>query len=354
MWKLRGTTWLSAFAPVWAPEGEGEGGGGGAGEGSGGGEGQGGGQGDGGQGSQGGQGGEGQGGEGEGGKARPGGILDMAQGGGKKAGDKGGEGGEGDWKLPDGLELPDHLKGKDADSTLALVAKAYKGARQELSAKGKGGEGAPADIPEKPEEYVIASQGDDDKVAAELNAEASKPVLAGFQAAAKEAGIGKAQFETFMRKGLEAAAAAGVPIGMTDQEAQDLSGEAELEALTEMYGSQVAQTKVNSVGAYGEKLVANQVLKDEADIHEFAIMVGTARSADIMSRIIEYEFGERPIPAPQGIDGKVSVEAANRAHQEALKMKPGAEREEAVAAAEKLMEKAYGTQGTGSQRVSVL
>ena len=341
MWKF----W-NYHAPVFAPANEGEGGGAGAqgGEGSGGGEGGAGGEGSG-DGAGDGQG-EGQGGEGDGSSS----ILDFAKRGGKEGGE--GEGDGNSYTLPDGVELPEHLVGGDANETLAKVAKAYSGARKELSQKSTGGlEGA---VPDNADGYTFESSGDDDKIAAELNSEASKPYVDAFKASAHKHGIPDKAFAAFMRDGMQGLADAGVPMGQTNEEAQQISGKAEMEALREEVGAAEAGTIVNTIANYADKLADKGVLADEADVVEFAQMVGTARGARIFHRMLVGEMGEKPIPAGDGSDGSVTSDEAYAAHAKASALPPGAERDQAMAEAQKKMQKAFGQNSAGSIRSSVL
>lgn len=302
-------------------------------------------------GADGGEGGEGSGEGGEGGSSS---ILDFADKSKQGSDDDGGEGG--DWKLPDGMELPDHLVGTSADDTLAKVAKAYSGARRELSQRAKDSGQLEGQVPESPDGYEITSEGDDDKIAAELNSEASKPIVDSFRNAAHKLGIPDKTFNDFMRQGMAGLEEAGIPIGISDEEATKISGEAELESLTETYGKQEASTIINTVSTYGEKLADRGVLRDEADVEEFGQMVGTARAAAIFHRILTGELGEKPIPMAEGMDGSVTPAEAQAAYSAAQKMQPGAERDAALADAQKKMEKAYGSQPatTGSVRSNVL
>lgn len=280
-------------------------------------------------------------------------ILDFATG---KDGQGEGDTDGGEWKLPDGMELPEHLVGDSADDTLAKVAKAYSGARRELSQRSKDSGQLEGQVPESPDGYEITADGEDDKIAAELNSEASKPIVDSFRKAAHELGIPDKAFNDFMRKGMAGLEEAGIPIGVSNEEAAQISGEAELATLTETYGKQEAGTMINTISTYGEKLAARGVLKDESDIQEFSQMVGTAKAAAIFHRILTGELGEKPIPPADGMDGSVSPQEAQSAYAQASSMKPGAEKDAAMAEAQRKMEKAYGTQPaqTGSVRSSVL
>lgn len=335
MWKF----W-QYHAPVWAPADEGAGSGG---EGEGGGQGAESGAGEGGEGdSQGG-------GEGEG-KSQGSSILDFATKGEKKEGD-------GDeWKLPAGVELPEHLVGLSAEDTLAKLTKAYQGARRELSNKGKGEGKLEGAVPEDPDGYKFDPEGDDDKIAEELNSEASKPYVDAFRKAAHKLGIPDKAFTQLMREGLGGIAESGIPIGVSNEEAQKISGEAEMAALVEEVGQKEAGTIINTIGTYAEKLSQRGVLKDEQDIAEFSQMVGTGRAARIFHRILTGEMGEKPIPTADGADGSVTPQEAYAKHAAASKMPSGAEKDAAMAEAQRLMQKAFGNspQATGSIRSGVL
>jgi len=325
MWKF----W-QYHAPVWSPADEGSGG---SGEGNG----------------DGGEGGDGEGeGQGQGNSS----ILDFATKGKAKEGD-----GDGDaWKLPDGMELPDHLVGSSADETLAKLTKAYQGARRELSQKGKGEGKLEGAVPDDPDGYVFDAEGDDDKIAAELNSEASKPYVDAFRKAAHKLGIPDKAFTQLMREGLSGIAENGMPIGVSNEEAARISGEQEMASLVQEVGQKEASTIVNTIGTYAEKLAQRGVLKDEQDIAEFSQMVGTGRAARIFHRILTGEMGEKPIPMADGADGSVTPQEAYSRHAQASKMKPGAEKDAAMAEAQRLMQKAFGNspQPTGSIRSGVL
>lgn len=333
-WKL--------YGPVWSPADEGASGASGesGGEGASGATGEGGkgdGQGDGGAQDQG------------DGKAAGSSILDYATKGDAAAGD-------GDWTPPEGLDLPDHLLGATADETLAKVTKAYQGARASLSQKGKAEGKLDGAVPDDPDGYTFDAEGDDDKIAEELNSEASKPYVDAFRKAAHKLGIPDKAFSQLMREGLAGIAEGGIPIGVSDEEAQKISGEQEMAALVEEVGQKEASTIVNTIGTYAEKLAQRGVLKDEADIAEFSQMVGTGRAARIFHRILTGEMGEKPIPAADGADGSVTPQEAYARHAAASRMPPGADKDAAMAEAQRLMQKAFGNspQPTGSIRSGVL
>jgi hypothetical protein len=332
-WNVR-RAMLLGQGRTFAPADEGGGGGGEGGEGEGnadGGEGE----------------GEGSGeGDGDAGKVKSGSILDMA-----KPGDKPGEG-EGDYKAPD--YLPEHLRGKDNDETMKKLHEAYAGARKTLS---KGNNKIEGTLPEKPEDYTFedtGKEGEPDKVFAELSSEASKPMVDMARRAAHKAGIPDKAFAGFMRDFVAGAGESGLPIGMDDGEAQEISGAAEMEKLTELVGSGVgASTIVNTNQRYLEKVVARGTLHED-DMAEFRIMCGTAEGANIFYKILTAELGEKPIPVAEGGAGAMSQTDAYALHAQASSLPDGAEKTQAMEAAQRAMQKAFGQNSSGSVRSSVL
>lgn len=334
------------WRPVWAPEGEGSGGAtdeAGAGESAGGDQGQGAGA---------------PSGDPGGSDTKPAAsILDLAGKAGEEGEGKSGEAGEktgeppldpGGWKPPEGV--PDHLKGKDAEETLAKIAKAYAGARAELS-KGKPMAGT---IPEAPDGYALKPAGDKDPVAAEWNAPESKVMVDAFQAAAHELKVPAEVFQGLMRKGLEKLQAQGIPIGMTEEEAVELSAEAEFESLQKvMGGPKQAATVINTVDTYRQKLLDRGLMTKEEEA-EFRVMVGTGQSAALFYKIMTAEFGERAIPPADPLGGTMSVTDAYASHAVAMRMKPGADRDAAVRDAEAAIRKAVGTDSAGSVKSNIL
>ena len=327
--------WLR-FLPVFAPAGEE--GSGGAGEGAGG---DGGGAGAGGDGGQSPGGGEGSG-EGEGGAPRSS-IMDFAP----KGGDKGA--GEGDdWKLPDGLEVPDHLVGTSAEDTLGKLATAYKGARQELSTRVKPGEGQlEGTVPKEFSGYEITGDGEtDDEIANELNTEASKPIVDQWRKAALEVGMPDAAFAKFMKLGMGNMIEAGYAMTGTPEEQAQINGEAEMEALTKEVGQAGADQMLAQMNNFAQRLATNGILQNQADVDEFGQMIGTSRAIQIMQRIIVGEFGEKPIPKAEGVEGALTVEEAYQLQNEAMALPAGAEKEEKLARAEKELRKALASGGS--------
>ncbi len=292
---------------------------------------------------------------GEGGESNSSSILDFASKSGGEGESKDGEAGE--WKLPDGMELPDHLVGTDASQTLEKVAKAYSGARRELSQRGKAEGVLEGVVPDKPDGYEFEDTGTDDKpdvIFAELTSETSKPIVDAFKAAAQKNGIPDKAFAAFMRDGMAGVAEAGIPLGQSNEEAAKVSGEAEFEALTKEVGVKEAGTMINTIDTYKNKLVERGVLQSDDEQAEFDQMMGTAMASRIFYRIMTGEFGEAPIPPADGADGSVSPEEAQASYAAASKMPEGAEKNAAMAAAQEKMTKAFGTNNAGSVRSSIL
>ena len=306
-------------SPVWSPE-DGAGGGG-----------------------EDGNGGEAEGSEGaENGGEKPGSILDTAG-----DGEEGGEGGE--WTPP--ADLPEHLRGADVNETLTKVMDAYKGARDKI-AKGTGG--LEGEVPDSADGYKIEATGDDDVVAAELNKDESKPVLDAFRNAALKVGMPDKAFEAFIREGLTSLAEDGIPIGVSDDQAIELSGQQEREQLIKIVGDpREAGTVISTVDAFGKNMVEAGVMS-EADLDEFRVMVGTAESAHIMYRILTAKLGEKPIPPSVGGEGEMSAADAYANYSKALSMSPGPERDQAIEDAMAAMKRAYGDKSAGSIRSKVV
>lgn len=331
-------------ARVYRPEGEGQGGDAGQGDAGSGGEGQ---------AAAGGAGGAADGAGDSGAKAQPS-ILDLAGKTDETQGEgKSGEEGKKDppadaWKAPEGIA--DHLKGKDADETLAKVLKAYQGARNEIAKGGK----MTGTIPETAEGYAIKAKDDKDRIAAEWSKPESKPFVDAFQAAALEMKLPAEVFSDLMRKGLEKVGDLGIPIGMTDEEAIEISAETEMKRLVELAGDpKAAATVVNTVETYSKKLVDSGLIT-EAERAEFRVMVGTAESAALFYKIMTAEFGERPIPLGDPGAGQISPQDAYAIHARAMAMKPGAERDQAMIDAQAAMQKAFGNQSAGSVKSNIL
>jgi len=322
------------FLPLW--EGENEGAGGGSqGEGSGGNDGEGGSQGD----------------QGQGGGSQS--ILDFANKGG--AADEGAQNKGDGFKLPEGLQLPDHLVGLSLEDTLSKVSKAYAGARRELSQGKPGSSQLEGEVPKEFDQYspTFEAEGDDDVVASEINSEVSKPIVDIFRKAAFDLQIPDKTFQKFLRAGLGEMAKQGMPIGVTQEQAIQISAEKELGSLTQQVGRAEAGTIINTLENYGAKMVERGAFS-AADLAEFRVMVGTADSARVFYRILTGELGEKPIPLGDGGDGQMTAVDAQAKYAAAKAMPHGPERDAALASAQKAMEQAYGNNSSGSVRSSVL
>lgn len=269
-------------------------------------------------------------------------ILDFA-----KRGEAGGEG-EG-WTPPDGLELPDHLRGADADDTLRKLATAYKGARQELSTRKKEDGVLEGAVPKDIDGYQITGDDPDDPIIKDLTSEESKPIVDAWRKAALEVGIPDAAFSKFMQQGIRNMAEQGLQISGDPAETMRVNGEAQLEQLYETHGKAGGDQMLRAIDTYAQKLAQNQVLRSQEDVQEFAQMVGTAHALELMHRIIVAEFGEKPIPRADGVEGAPSPEEAYELHRQALAMPPGQDREEAVERAEKQLRKALQESSTPGQ-----
>lgn len=256
-----------------------------------------------------------------------------------------------EWKLPDGLEIPDHLKGSNAEDTLRKMSVAYKGARQEISSRKKADGVLEGAVPKDIDGYnfdSLAIDPKDDPALQDLTSEESKPIVDAFRSAALEAGIPDQAFAKLMHGGMAKLMEGGLNIA-SGEEATRINGEAEMASLVEEVGQAGADQIIGQLDSYGQKLASRGILSEQADVEEYAQMVGTARAARIMNRIIQSEFGERAIPPSDGVDGSVTVAEAYEQHASALRMPQGSDREEAIAAAEARIAKAMKEQGTPGQ-----
>ena len=251
----------------------------------------------------------------------------------------------GDYQAPDGT--PDHLKGKDDKETLNKLLKAYQGARKDISKNKPGG------APETVDGYEFKPDGDDDKIATELNSEASKQVVDAFKDAAKEADISVDQLNTLMRKGLGSLSEQGVPIGVSEEEIIEISAKKEFTDLGEAVGEKQAGIMVNTVDQFGQKMLANGVFTD-GDMNEFRVMVGTSQSVQAFYKIMTGTLGEKPIPPADGGEGAITQVEANALFADAKAMKDGPAKDEALKTASAAMERAYGSEKAGSIRTNIL
>lgn len=253
------------------------------------------------------------------------------------------------WKMPEGMDIPDHLRGSSAEDTLAKLSKAYKGARQELSSRKKGDGVLDGSIPDSIDGYEFTSEDPDSPAFKELTSEESKPIVDAWRKAALDNGIPDAAFNKFMQSGLNNMIENGMQIGGDPEEITRINGEMEMQRLVEEHGQAGANQMLRQVDSWAQKLADRGVLQDMDDVNEFAQMVGTAHGLKLMNRIIVAEFGEKAIPAASPLAGAPTTEEAYAAHREALSMKPGADREEAIARAEQMLNKAIQEGGTTGQ-----
>lgn len=268
---------------------------------------------------------------------KPSSIMDFAK---RGEGEKPAEGGE-KWKLPDGLEIADHLVGDSAEDTLRKMSVAYAGARKELSTRSKDAGVLEGTVPKDIDGYQITldEKAKDNPALADLTSEASKPIVDAWRAAALEVGIPNEAFSKFMQQGVAKMAEGGLTIGNA-QEQTELNGAAEYEALTKQLGKDGADMALHQLDTFGLKLQEHGILNSEEDLIEYAQMFGTARGAVIGQRMISVMFGEKAIPRGDGPDGEQTVAEARATLDAALKMPAGSDREAAVLRAEEGMKKA--------------
>jgi hypothetical protein len=262
----------------------------------------------------------------------------------------------GKFEVPDGLEIPDHLVGDDATTTLSKVLKAYQGARAELSKGGQKPSEAIGEIPKDPAGYEITSEDPEDPVFKDMTSEESKPIMDAWRKAAKEAGLGTKQFDAFMKMGYQNMIEGGLKVETDPEKAAQINGEAEMQSLVQEVGKAEADQILRQLDTFAVGLAKRGVLSSEDDVQEFGQMVGTARAARIMQRIIVGEFGEKAIPSnTDGPAGTPTVEEAYAAKDAALRMPPGSDRDLAVQRAEEMIGKALQEGGqTGTIRSRVL
>ena len=262
------------------------------------------------------------------------------------------------WKLPDGLELPEHLVGTSAEDTLGKLATAYRGARQELSTRKKADGTLDGAVPKELTGYTfdaIEADPETDPVLADLTSEDSQQYLDPAREVAMELGIPDATFAKFMHGYVSKLSENGLNLAVNPEEAARINGEAEMEQLSKDLGQQGADQALRQIDTFAQKLAQRGVLADKSDLEEFAQMVGTAKGLQIMQRIIVAELGERAIPKADGVEGAPTQEEAYEAHRQALSMPPGSDREAAVERAEAQLAKALQNSGqTGQIRSRVL
>lgn len=287
-------------------------------------------------------------------------LLDFAPKGGEGEGSGGQEGDGGEaWKLPDGIEVPEHLLGANAEETLRKVSAAYKGARQEISTKKKEDGVLEGDVPGKIDGYTFDAVGTDpksDAVLADLMSEESQQYLDPAREAALDLGIPDATFAKFMHTYVSKLNEAGIAISGDPAAMAQVSGEAEMEQLTSDLGAAGADLALRQVDTYAVKLAENGILQSQDDVNEFAQMVGTAKGLQIFQRILVAEFGEQAIPPGDGVEGAMTPDEAHQKLSEALRLPVGPDREAAIHRAEANLEKANANYSStrGSVRSRVL
>ena len=141
-----------------------------------------------------------------------------------------------------------------------------------------------------------------DVVLADLTSEESKPYVDAFREVAMEVGIPDAAFAKLMHGAVGKLVENGLSISTDPEQAMQINGEAEMEALTRDLGPQGANDALRQIDTFAQKLANNGILQNEKDVQEFAQMVGTAQGLQIMQRIIVAEFGEKAIPKAEGVE----------------------------------------------------
>lgn len=258
------------------------------------------------------------------------------------------KGGESDWKLPDGLEIPDHLVGLSAEETLAKLSTAYKGARQELSTRKRADGVLEGAVPKDIDGYKFEGDIEKDPVAKELMSEESKPFLDAFREAALELGIPDKAFTGLMQGGIKRLVDAGKLNALADsgqqlEDIQKINGEAEFEALVKDVGQAGARQALAQTAVYKEQLKERGILQNAEDEAEYDQMFGTARALKIFQRMLTAEFGQKPIPLGDGHEGAPTLAEAYAKQTEALNMKPGSDRDRAVKEADAMIKRALGS-----------
>ena len=191
-----------------------------------------------------------------------------------------GEGAEEAPKVYDPGKLPDGILGKTDQETIDNLNKAYKNARTALS------KGAKTDLPKTAEEYAIAADGDDDKIAAVLNSEDNADLMKGVREAAFEHGMSNAQFNGFLRTVMSKAGELGLD-GSGD--AFDFEGE-----VAKLGGREKAGAVIEGVGGWLKGLQSQGILNEE-EFEDAKLMAGTALGVRVMAKLRDLT-GEKPIP----------------------------------------------------------
>lgn len=263
-------------------------------------------------------------------------------------GDKGdGDGDDGKAKPYDPGSLPDGILGETDQATIDNLVGTLKSARQAIS---KGKHKTP-DVPDDAAGYEITSTGDDDAIALAMNGEEAGDVMGVARDAALDAGLGKEQFEKFVRAFMEKGGDVGML--MSDEDAIKISAGEEMKELITTVGSeQGAKQIVNTVSAYFDKLKAVEIVS-EADREEWNTMVGTARASEMMYRVLTEIAGFKPVPleGARGDETYTHVEA-QALQAKALRMEPGAERTAEIVRVQKIFEQVYGTEPAADSRTA--
>ena len=190
-------------------------------------------------------------------------------------GDKEGDGNEPPaFALPEGAEIPDHLKGKDDGETFENLLKAYAGLRDK-------GSKAPEDLADyqldlAQEVTDVFPMADDD------------PLLKLAREKAQEVGLAPDAFKALM---------GGIVEGMVKQGiAEEPFDEATWTATQwdELGGREKALGQVQALGDWANGLHAQGIL-DDADLAEFPLLTGTAQGVKTIAKLRELT-GEKPIP----------------------------------------------------------
>lgn len=249
----------------------------------------------------------------------------------KAGGDEGEKGKATEPYRPDGL--PDNLIGKDDRATIDAMAKALKGFQKEASRKG---------VPSDPAGYKLEPAGDDDAVGQALASERMAPTIDRARAAAHAAGLGQDQFDKFVRE--FAGADGDVSWMLPDEEAMEISGREQYQALVrDMGGEDKANAVLGHVVQHWNQWVKSGLFTGEingkavdpdSDAYEFQQMIGTARGARIMSKIVAAYTAQDPVPTLS--TSERDNEAALFEEQKAVMAMPaGDERDKAFAALER-------------------
>jgi len=247
------------------------------------------------------------------------------------------------------MEIPEHLVGLSAEDTLKKLSTAYKGARTELSTRKKDDGVLEGAVPKDIEGYQFTGDIENDPVLKDLTSEESKPIVDEWRKAAMEVGIPDAAFAAFMHKGMENMGKAGFGAFGDSEQAQQVNGKAEMAALVEDLGKSGADLTLRQLDTFAQKLANNGILTSQDEVEEFGQMVGTAKAARIMQRIITAEFGEKAIPMGDGVEGSPTLEEAYEQHNAALSMPRGADRDEAMRRAEARLAQAMAGGSTNGQ-----